>query len=104
MIVYYALFKQDKDVGPAVGLIIMEVTTGDAVFWDHSRKGWVYDPELAIRTLDEPKNWRRVKETSRDEAEIRVMEVTRANPVPLPDEETIRWMFAARGNPTQSDD
>jgi hypothetical protein len=88
VISYYALFDEEKDVGPAVGLFILEERTGDAL--------------LVIRVLDKPRNWRRFKAVDRAEAEIRVMEVTRASLTPLPDEDMIRWMFQSKGAPTQT--
>jgi hypothetical protein len=103
MLSYYALYREEAGKGPPAGIIVMDERTGDALMWSHRAGAWRYDPDLAVRWLDDPDNWDRFKPVDRAEAEIVTMVVTRAQEA-LPDEDTIGWLFQRQGRPPASSD
>ncbi|WP_346119516.1 hypothetical protein [Micromonospora coerulea] len=69
----------------------MDAAHGHAMLWDHRRRAWTYNPGLAIRLLDDHRNFDRYEEVDRQTADQLVPGVTGG--VPLPDEASIRSVF-----------
>ena len=71
------------------------------MLWDHRAQAWVYNPGLVVRFLDDYRNFERQEEVDRETAERITPDITGGEP--LPDEETIAWIFQWRGRPPQED-
>src|SRR5690349_15918477 len=94
---YYALYKRNTTDPNASSIVILSPTTTDALLWNRRERAWVYDPTAAHRILFNQDNWNRFKEVDRAEAERITPGITGSEP--LPDEETIRWLFQWKGEP-----
>lgn len=94
---YYLLYTRSiADRAPA-SVVLLEPTTSDALLWNLREKAWVYDPPSAQQILFDQANWDRFREVDRAEAEAVTPGITGGEP--LPDEETIRWLFQWKGEP-----
>jgi hypothetical protein len=100
-LVYYLLYKTTVSQPPPTGIVILESRTTDALVWDHLDKAWVYDPELAHEAVFGFENWEKFRAVSRAEAEEATPGITETEP--LPDEDTIRWLFHWKGEPPDMD-
>ncbi len=101
MLSYYAIYRTSTSE-PPVGIFAMETAQGHALIWDHEERAWAYDPALAVRFLDDPRNWDAYRTVDRETAEQMTPEITGGEN--LPDEESIRWVFQWKGDPPQNDD
>lgn len=102
MIAYYSLYQREAGVGPPEGLLVLETETGDGLYWDHRAQAWRYDRALVARTVFDWKNEDRIDPVGRADAEQVAMVVTGAAE-PLPDEDTIRWIFQWQGEPPRGE-
>jgi hypothetical protein len=91
MLTYYVLYRSDEKVDP-VGVFIVDPTNGHALVWDHRRRAWTYDPGLAVRFLDDYRNFDRYETVDRSALERFVEQITGG--VQLPDERSVQAMFA----------
>ncbi|WP_320069068.1 hypothetical protein [Micromonospora sp. RTGN7] len=64
---YYAIFRA-AEKGEAAGLLLMDVDSGDALIWNNRLQEWTYDPGLAVRFLDDHRNFSRYREVEAAEA------------------------------------
>jgi len=102
MLAYYALYLEKVGQGPPEGIIVMDPASGDAMMWDHLSSAWTYDPELAVRFLDNGRNFDRYEPIDRATAEQITPGITSGEP--LPDEETIRWVYHVKGIPPEGNE
>ena len=101
MLSYYAVFDRSSKE-PPVGLIAKDAATGRALIWNHRKGAWDYQPGLVARFLGTVENEDRYEPIDRETAERIAPEISGGEP--LPDEESIRWVFQWEGKPPQNDD
>jgi hypothetical protein len=102
MLSYYVVYDKKAGSAPPGGIIVLETRSGDALIWNHQSKAWQYDPQTAQRFIFDDQNLDRLEVVDRDTAQLATIQVTGREP--LPDEDTIAWIFQWKGSPPQEAD
>ncbi|MFI1192220.1 hypothetical protein ACH4T9_02915 [Micromonospora sp. NPDC020750] len=92
MLTYYTIYRTEEK-GEAAGLFIMDVDSGDALVWSNRLHEWTYNPGLAVRFLDDYRNFGRYEELGAAEVQPIAERLTGAA---LPGEaEVVGWFRGA---------